>query len=153
MKKNDVMTYSEAKTLLLTITETLGFDMHDAKDVFSEIIDENGDFEIANYRFIHSDEIDGIQREELESNEYLLGCFACEFISELTGLNFEIVQALQDAEKFEVIGRYIIDNDFLSDLQSEYARVDGYGHHFAHYDSREHEINTCSGLYYAFRIN
>jgi len=114
---------------------------------------ENPDFEIGKYRFIHEDEIDDIQVKEMESDPYILGCFADWAIADASDLSYGIVQALHESEKFEIIGQYLIDNDCVDELQRIYVASDGYGHHFAHYDSETLEDILSETGYYVFRVN
>lgn len=123
------------------------------KDVAENLINSIDDFEIDNYRFISVDEIDNIQVEELKSDSYLLGCFNADFIADNSSLSYDIVKALQEGEQYDAIGEHLIDNDNVEEIQQEYSRIDGYGHHFAHYDHNEHVLNTINFNYLVFRIN
>lgn len=125
----------------------------DLEEVINNIIDKETDFEVDNYRFIHQDEIDQILEGELGGDAYILGCFSDWFIADNTDLSLEIVLVLQEAEKFEVIGNYIIDNDFLTDFAKAYSDADGYGHHFNHWDGGQIEDILPETGYYVFRIN
>ncbi len=103
-------------------------------------------------RIIHRDEIDEAMKEELESDPYTLGCFNASFLADIETLNLdrEFIEKLQESEAFEAIGELIIRTPgALEEIVEDYARLDGYGHHFSHYDGDEHEV----GNYYAFRIN
>ena len=123
----------------------------DFKELTEQIIDESDDFEIDNYRFIKVSEIDTIQQNELKNDLYILGCFNASFIADNTNLSLKVIQALQKAEAFEELGELIIDD--IETLQSEYSRLDGYGHHFAHYDGNENEITLNDVEYYYFKVN
>ena len=142
------MKYSEIKQII-EFCEECGIDH---REVINNIISEEEDFNVDDYRFIHHDDIDKIQVDELQNDPYMLGCFGDWFLADITDLSVDIIQALQEAEKYEVIGEHIIDNNLTEELQSEYSRLDGYGHHFAHYDH-----NTMGDLYnlgyYVFRTN
>lgn len=132
-------------------------------EMFCEIleeIDNNSDFEIScgghKYRFIDSEVIDEIQREELTYDEYILGCFNASFLAGLDNmpLDYDTLKVLQESEAFEGIGKLIANNkDLLAELQEDYARTDGYGHHFALYDHNEYEIMAGDRTYYVFRTN
>lgn len=141
--------YSQIKTIY-RFAEDCGISYW--KDIVENICNEEEDFEVERYRFIHEDAIDKIQQEELESDPYILGCFNADFIAHNTDLSYDIVKALQEADKFEALGQHIIDNDYVADMQSEYARLDGYGHHFAHYDGETLEDLLEFG-YYVFKVN
>ena len=123
----------------------------DFKELVENVNEQNNDFEIGNYRFIASDEIDKIQQDELKSDLYILGCFNDWFIADNTNLSLKVVQALQKAEAFEELGELMVDE--IETIQSEYSRLDGYGNHFAHYDGDEWEINLNGVNYYYFRVN
>ena len=123
----------------------------DFRELTEQITDENDDFEIDNYRFIKVSEIDTIQQDELKSDLYILGCFSDWFIADNTDLSLKVVQALQKAEAFEELGELIVDD--IETLQSEYSRLDGYGHHFGRYDGNEYEITLNDVEYYYFKIN
>lgn len=133
------------------LCDELGLDID---EVIENIDDEKDDFTVGDYRFIHYDEIDQILEDELGDDAYILGCcFSDWFIADNTDLSLEIVQILQEAEKFEVIGNYIIDNDFLTDFAKAYSDADGYGHHFNHWDGGQIEDILPETGYYVFRIN
>ena len=123
----------------------------DFRELTEQITDENDDFEIDNYRFIKVSEIDLIQQDELKSDLYILGCFIDWFIADNTNLSLKVVQALQKAEAFEELGELMLDD--IETLQSEYVRMDGYGHHFGRYDGNEYEITLNDVEYYYFKIN
>ena len=125
----------------------------DTRELYENLNDNKSDFEIGNYRFINSDDIDKIQQDELSSDPYVLGCFNADFLADIIGWHYDAVKAVQDAEKYETIGQFIIDNDHIEELQEEYSRLDGYGHHFAHYDHHEHELFIGDDMYYYFRTN
>ena len=123
----------------------------DFRELMEQITDENDDFEIDNYRFIKVSEIDLIQQDELKSDLYSLGCFNADFIEDNTNLSLKVVQALQKAEAFEELGELIVDD--IETIQSEYSRLDGYGHHFGRYDGNEYETTLNDVEYYYFKIN
>ena len=123
----------------------------DFRELTEQIINEVDDFEIDNYRFIKVSEIDTIQQDELKSDLYSLGCFNADFIEDNTNLSLKVIQALQKAEAFEELGELIVDD--IETIQSEYVRMDGYGHHFGRYDGNEHETVLNDVEYYYFKIN
>lgn len=145
------MKYSQIKEIYQELEE-IGID--DKKEALTNMLETEKDFEIDNYRFINANHIDSIQQEELESDPYTLGCFNADFITDNTDLSYDIVLALQDGEKYEAIGNHVIDNNCVQAVQEEYARLDGYGHHFAHYDHETHGV-ILPGVadYHIFRIN
>lgn len=128
------------------------------RDVVEALKNEETDFEIDGYRFIHEDEIDEILVDELEADPYVLGCFNAWFIADNTHLSIDIVETLQKNDAYKELGQHIIDNNYTEDLAYEYVRLDGYGHHFATYDGENEEIllpnnNDTLENYYVFRIN
>lgn len=123
----------------------------DFRELTEQLIDEVDDFEINDYRFIKVSEIDTIQQDELKSDLYILGCFNADFIEDNTNLSLKVIQALQKAEAFEELGELIVDD--IETIQSEYVRMDGYGHHFGRYDGNEYEITLNDVEYYYFKIN
>jgi hypothetical protein len=106
------------------------------------------DFTVGDYRFIHQDAIDEILADELSGDEYVLGCFNASFIAAVTDWPLALIEAAQKGQQYEAIGEAIIKGKYIQELAERYARADGYGHHFAHYDGHEHEI----GAYYAFKV-
>ena len=120
------------------------------REVLENVQENNDDFEIDNVRFINSNEIDQIQQDELSSDEYILGCFNAWFIADVLNIDLDVIEAMQKSEAFEAIGKLIISMDKLEDLQEAYARADGYGHHFNHYDGSEEEIKILGVTYYVF---
>lgn len=124
-----------------------GFDSDQSVEVLQYIEDNDNDFELNDYRFIHKDAIDKIQCDELLGDLYCLGCFNASFLSECTDIDSEIIEVLQDSGAFEALGK-LVKKD-VSTIQERYVGYDGYGHHFAHYDNNEHGI----GDYLVFRIN
>jgi hypothetical protein len=132
-------TFTEVKEIF-EFADELGIDR---RELAQNIIDGAEDFEIDCYRFIEEDEIDKIQVEELQSDPYILGCFNTSFIADNSNLSYDIVEALQKGDQYESLGQHLIDNDCVEDMQEEYSRLDGYGHHFAHYDhhTMEDKVN------------
>lgn len=124
----------------------------DFRETVSNILDNERDFEVENYRFIHFDDIEEIQQEELKSDLYLLGCFNAYFLADNTSLSLRVIQVLQKNEAYEELGELVQDD--VENIQREYARLDGYGHHFAHYDHETLKLLNVNGCdYYVFRIN
>jgi len=112
------------------------------------------DFEVGDWRFIDADAINDIQQEELSNDLYMLGCFTDWFLANATDIDIEVIQALQEAEAFEALGKLVLPH--IAEIQAEYASTDGYGHHFNRYDGEEYEISGVVGTHsnwYAFRTN
>jgi hypothetical protein len=143
-KFDPVYTYSEVKDLRSKI-EDLGIDSW--KEVISQMAEREEDFEVEDFRFIRKGMIDEIQCNELSSDLYILGCFNAWFLADVTGMPVAAFEAMQKAEAYEAAGECAL--PYIKELQRQYAAMDGYGHHFAHYDGNEHEIDE----YYAFRVN
>lgn len=110
------------------------------REAVERIIDGEADFTCNGHRWICSDDIDEIQQEELGADEYILGCFNASFLARVLDAPVEAIKALQGAEAFEAIGKWIIENGKLEELQEGYAGADGYGHHFNSYDFSEEEL-------------
>jgi hypothetical protein len=110
---------------------------------------DESDFEVDGYRFIHENVIDSVQQTELSNDEYILGCFNASFLSGIINIDQDVIVAMQHAEAYEAVGKLVISLGYLADLQAEYSSADGYGHHFAHYDHEEHNIND----FYYFRVD
>jgi hypothetical protein len=146
------ITNIEGKTMNLTEIKNLKTfceSLHstpDYREVIEELQKNPNDFEVNNVRFIRSDEIQEILEEELSSDLYILGCFTASAIAEATGWPLVLVEAAQKGEAFEAIGEAMTEEN-ISNLASIYASVDGYGHHFNHYDFGEEEI-TIDGVDY-----
>ena len=123
----------------------------DFRELTEQITDENDDFVIDNYRFIKVSEIDTIQQDELKSDLYILGCFNASFIAENTNIPYNAIVALQKADAYESLGEMMKGD--IETIQSEYSRLDGYGHHFGRYDGNEHKTVLNNVEYYYFKIN
>jgi hypothetical protein len=100
------------------------------------------------WRFIGSGVIDGILKDELEADPYVLGCFTASCIASNSGIAPELVEIIQGAEAFEKLGQHLIDAGCVESMAEGYAAADGYGHHFAHYDGETHELSAVT--YFAF---
>lgn len=122
----------------------------DWRDVFNAITCHEQDFEVGNVRFIDTYSIDEIQQEELGGDEYILGCFNANFLADILNLSVEVIESIQKAEGFEALGKMIIEMDKLEELQEDYVRADGYGHHFNHYDFGEEELEFAGNTYHVF---
>ena len=137
--------FSEVKSIY-SFCEGNGID--NVREVVENIVNEETDFSVDDFRFIDQSEIDEIQQSELKSDLYILGCFNDWFIADNTNLSLKVVQALQKAEAFEELGELMVDN--IEQIQSEYASADGYGHHFSSYDGETLEDLLHLG-YYSFK--
>jgi len=122
----------------------------DWREVVENLNNLSDDFEVNNVRFINASDIDRIQQAELEGDLYCLGCFNAWFLAGVTGIDAEVFEAMQKAEAYEAIGKLIVSLGTLEDLQQEYARQDGYGHHFNRYDGNEETLVIDGTTYYVF---
>ena len=122
----------------------------DWREVVENIEAKWDDFEVDNVRFIKDSEIDKILADELENDLYCLGCFTSSFIADFTGIDLDVIEALQDAEAYEALGKFIVKSCDLEYFASAYASVDGYGHHFNRYDGGEEELNVNGVTYLVF---
>ena len=140
-------TYSNLKTIIEFCNEK----SIDFKEVINSIINEDSDFEIDDYRFIHEDDIDAIQCDELKSDTYILGCFNADFLAGIIKVPYKAIIALQKADCYSELGEICL--DYVDEIQQEYSRLDGYGHHFAYYDCNTIEDILSISRYYVFRVN
>lgn len=120
---------------------------NDWREAVEEMEADTDDFECGNYRFISEHIIDKIMIDELSGDVYTLGCFQPHFISDVTGIDYDIVERAQRSESYEFLCELMLKN--IEEVQKKYVSDDGYGHHFAHYDGHEIELND----YYVFKIN
>ena len=123
----------------------------DLRETLENMRDNEADFTVGSYleyRFIHQGYIRQIMMDELESDLYVLGCFNAWFLADVLDVDCDVIEAMQKAEAYEAIGKLVVSQGKLGELQQKYAAADGYGHHFAHYDGNEHEF----GDYLAFRV-
>ena len=155
MKTTDVinpLSYSEIKSIYNQL-DYIGLDNDEIRQAIDHLSNyDSNDFESGNYRLIITEDIDEIMQDELESDEYILGCFNSWFISDSCDIDIEVVEALQESDKYDVLGRLILKSGNLKELQSEYVRLDGYGHHFNHYDGNQWELNANNTIYHVFKI-
>ena len=143
------MAYYSTKECLKIAKKTKSIGVDDWRGVIENLADEMVDFEVDGFRFIADNVIDSIQQEELESDDYILGCFAPWLIADVLGIDTQTVEEIQKSAP-QALGKLIIAQDKVAEIQREYVRHDGYGHHFAHYDHNEHEIGFG---YSAFQAN
>jgi len=133
---------------IINISNDLDIDKH---DLFCNLEKEVTDFEINEYRFVKEDEALQILVDSYESDTYMLGCFNAGFISSECDIDIDVVEALQEAEKFEVLGGLMLKYG-IDGLIKEYIRFDGYGHAFGSYDHCSDEIDFFGENYIYFRI-
>lgn len=133
------------------IKEVTGFSRAEALEVLREA-ESSDDITLGKFRFIDCSSIDDIMAGEMESCTYTLGSYSAGAIADATQWPEFLIKAAQKAEEFEKIGRAIVDEGCLPDLQHIVAGYDGYGPHFAHYDGHEHEIMIGRATWYVFRV-
>ncbi len=138
--------FKKIRSICAELEENIG--VYNWREVVEKLLDDNKDFEVAGYRFISLDSIDKIQQQELESDEYVLGCFNAWFLTSHLEMSEDCIKAIQEKAP-DALGQLIISKGVLPDIQRDYAEADGYGHHFAHYDHEE--VETSFG-YSAFRV-
>ena len=141
------MNYREVKDLV-KLSQDLEIDK---SELFAEIDSENENFEVDNYKFITHDEAVEEVSNMYQCDNYLLGCFNADFISDVTNIDWRVIEALQKAEAFSELGMLILDyldND-LTELSEEYIRLDGYGHALNSYGGNWSEI-TLNGIDYIY---
>lgn len=123
------------------------------REIVESVNNDESDFEVNNVRFIKDSEILSVMVDECFGDDYTLGCFNASFIAENSNLNYELVEACQNSEAYEAIGKALnatLDQDAAERFCEEYARADGYGHHFNHYDGNSEEITIDGVLYHVF---
>ena len=138
--------FKEARELM----RDYDFDIETVREMFDN---SDHDMEDGNYRIIDSDSIDEIMQEELKSDLYILGCFNANFLANILGISTKAIEMFQKSEAYKGIGELIISGGHLEELQEDYVSADGYGHHFAHYDGNEYEIEINGNNYYIFKTN
>ena len=109
------------------------------------------DIDGAEWRFINDNYIDAIQQDELASDEYILGCFYASFLAKYIDMSVKQIEEAQEAEQFELIGKLVVASGKIEEIQQGYVSGDGYGHHFAHYDHNQYELEAV--CYRMFRVN
>lgn len=133
---------------LINELKELELDKDERKEVIEGINKAYDSFEVGNYRFIDIGVIDSVLKEELLSDTYILGCFSAWFISDITGLDIDVIEKAQKSDNYELLGELMAKN--IDAVVTGVVSNDGYGNHFSSYDGSELELE---GGYYAFRIN
>lgn len=135
--ENDDHVYSDVKELINHVKNFL------TNDFYVEFADRE-------YRVINNDDILDIMKEELSSDEYILGCGNAWFMSDIMGIPTDAIEKIQKAEAFEALGIIIANNDeMLTKFAEGIISYDGAGHHFSHYDHSEQD----AGNYTVFCVN
>jgi hypothetical protein len=126
------------------------FSTPDWREVVEQVEAGEDDFEVDNVRFIKSSEIDAVLASELESDEYVLGCFNAGFIQSVTGWPIALIEAAQKGDAYAALGQAIISEGYAESMAESYASADGYGHHFNGYDGSEEEVVLNGTTYHVF---
>ena len=142
------MNYSEIKEVITVANE---YNVN-VRELYDNVINDENDFEIDNYRFIKESEALDIAVSQYKDDNYILGCFNADFIEDNTNLSYNVIKALQKAEAFEELGELINDCDLDSFIE-EYSRLDGWGNVFGSYNGNNDEININGEEYIVFRTN
>ena len=137
--ESEVLDYSESVELL-----------------YRAVVCSETDYSTGNWRIIDNNFIDDILANELEGDPYVLGSFAAWVIADATGWPLDLIEAAQKADLYQSIGEGM-EYEQIHEVARIYAQHDGYGSHFATYDSEEHEIYVTEGSkkklkFYLFHI-
>lgn len=133
------------------LKNTFDFDSSELLQVIENIVNGESDFEESEVRFILESDIDHVQAEELQNDLYILGCFNASFIADQCNWPIELVQAAQDGNAFEALGKAIADNCNMVEFAMAYSSADGYGHHFNGYDGESEELTINDNDYIVFK--
>ena len=150
---------NEVKAIARTIISINGWHTDSVKGLLSnldDLIDDDFtvDYDGMEFRVINDNDILDILTNELESGEYMLGCFNASFLSSILDVDSDAIESIQKSGAFEGLGKMIKGMDKVQEVAEDYASADGYGHHFAGYDHEGHETDMVDGsFYHIFRIN
>lgn len=123
------------------------------REVLSCILNEETDFEVNNVRFITDETILSVMVDEIFGDDYVLGCFNASFIAENSNIPVEMIEACQESEAFDAIGKGLnatMEEDDKEAFCEGYANSDGYGHHFNGYDFSEEEFTVNGVMFHVF---
>lgn len=120
------------------------------REVTENLAEGEYDFEVDNVRFIRGDHINAVLADELEGDEYSLGCFRAWFIAEHMNWPIELIEAAQQGDAYAALGRAMINSGNMLEFAQAYAAADGYGHHFNHYDGGEEELIILGQTWHVF---
>ena len=130
--------YTSVKEALLEIDNEIGEGF--GRPCLLEFTISGQEFQVY---FDHDTAIEAII-DSYTSDLYVLGSFNASFIAENTNLNYELVEACQESEAYEAIGKAIIDTLEHEELFSFFesaVSADGYGHYLGSYDGDYIEVN------------
>ena len=122
----------------------------DVKQLFVDVADNfdndfNVDFDGRDYRIVSNDDILDIMKDELASDEYVLGCGSDWFMSDVTGIPVDAIRKIQKADAYEALGIIIANKDVMLTAFAEgIISHDGAGHHFSCYDFSETEAGEST---------
>lgn len=123
------------------------------REVLGCILNEETDFEVNNVRFITDETILSVMVQEIFGDDYMLGCFNAHFIANNSNIPLEMIEACQESEAFEAIGKGLnatMDQHEKESFCEEYASADGYGHHFNSYDFSEGRFTFNGNMFHVF---
>lgn len=142
------MTYTQARNIQRFCAGL--FSEPDWREVAEKLAGSEDDFEVDGVRFIADDSILEILADELGSDNYILGCFNASFLSGITGIDRNVFDAMRKAGAYEAVGKLIKSLGKLEEVAEEYAKADGFGHHFNWYDFGEEEFEFEGQIYHVF---
>lgn len=111
------------RTLTYTQTKDL-INLSDRKSVETYINEENNYSDT--YRIISEDDALKEVKNSYKCDLYMLGCFNASFIKDYISLDYEDINALQDSEQFEIVGKLIMNSGNFDDMMQCYIDTDGY---------------------------
>ena len=130
--------------LLNNVFEATDGDRGATREIVEAILEGNKyDISTGDYRWraIEDEMVREVMIEEMAGDEYTLGCASPWFLSEIIGLDVEVIEALHEADKFDAIGRTIIKMGKVGEMVDGIIRYDGPGNHFASWDGSERSVD------------
>lgn len=140
------MKYSEIKAVKAFCNEL--YSKPNWREVVDNLVNFEWDFTVEGVRFINETAIDSIQCDELAADDYKLGRFASWLLADVLTIPKHLIDRMQMNGEYETLGMLVKSQDGLEDLQKEYSKIDGYGHHFNGYDGSEQELRLPNGEFY-----
>ena len=98
----------------------------------------NGDITDATYAIYTTEDATQAVYDMYEGDEYMLGMFNANFITDYICLDTETIETLQKSEAYDGIGKAIINSGNFEEMMNDYIATDGFGHALASYDG-DHE--------------
>ncbi|WP_199449725.1 hypothetical protein [Vibrio harveyi] len=160
---DETLDYDNASMIVEQVTLDATDEHHDAQDKVLEALQNNEyEFEFetdgeGDFLAVEESHLESVVRDRLESDPYIVGCHFSHVLESVTGLDSDLIDALQAGEQWEKLGQWVIDN-YLTELVEHYMD-DIYGavaEMLSSYDHSCEEI-TLGGnnnlTYYIFRTN